>query len=48
MQFPVACYGVTFCVNEYFHGDTCEGLGANHQTGWTALVAEMIQWCWCD
>lgn len=34
--------------NEYFHGDTCMGLGASHQTGWTALVAEMIQWCWCD
>ena len=33
---------------EYYHGDTCKGLGANHQTGWTALVAEMIQWCWCD
>jgi hypothetical protein len=32
---------------EYFHGDTGKGLGANHQTGWTGLVAEMIQWCWC-
>ena len=27
---------------EYFHGDTGEGLGASHQTGWTALVAAMI------
>jgi hypothetical protein len=27
---------------EYFHGDTGEGLGASHQTGWTALVAELI------
>jgi hypothetical protein len=27
---------------EYFHGDTCHGLGASHQTGWTALVAELI------
>ncbi|HMR91575.1 MAG TPA: glucosidase [Chitinophagaceae bacterium] len=27
---------------EYFHGDTGRGLGANHQTGWTALVAELI------
>ena len=34
--------------HEYFHGDTCKGLGASHQTGWTGLVAEMIQWCWCD
>ena len=33
--------------NEYFHGDSCKGLGASHQTGWTGLVAEMIQWCWC-
>jgi len=24
---------------EYFHGDTGRGLGASHQTGWTALVA---------
>jgi len=28
---------------EYFHGDTGEGLGASHQTGWTALVAKLIQ-----
>jgi hypothetical protein len=27
---------------EYFHGDTCHGLGASHQTGWTSLVAELI------
>lgn len=27
---------------EYFHGDTGSGLGANHQTGWTALVAELL------
>ena len=27
---------------EYFHGDTSHGLGASHQTGWTALVAELI------
>jgi hypothetical protein len=33
--------------HEYFHGDTCMGLGASHQTGWTGLVAEMIEWCWC-
>jgi hypothetical protein len=29
---------------EYFHGDTGKGLGACHQTGWTALVAELINW----
>ena len=28
---------------EYFHGDTGAGLGASHQTGWTALVAKLIQ-----
>ncbi len=28
--------------NEYFDGDTGEGLGATHQTGWTALVAHLI------
>src|SRR3954447_8519098 len=27
---------------EYFHGDTGAGLGASHQTGWTALVADLI------
>jgi hypothetical protein len=29
--------------NEYFHGDDGAGLGASHQTGWTALVAKLIQ-----
>jgi len=28
---------------EYFHGDTGRGLGASHQTGWTGLVAKMLQ-----
>eukprot|EP01133_Synstelium_polycarpum_P011191 gene11191-13038_t len=28
--------------HEYFHGDTGVGLGASHQTGWTALVAKLI------
>jgi hypothetical protein len=27
---------------EYFHGDTGKGLGASHQTGWTGLVASLI------
>ena len=27
---------------EYFHGDTGAGLGASHQTGWTALVAKLF------
>jgi hypothetical protein len=28
---------------EYFHGDSGAGLGASHQTGWTGLVARLIQ-----
>jgi hypothetical protein len=32
---------ITF--NEYFHGDTGAGLGAAHQTGWTGLVALLLQ-----
>ncbi len=31
------------CFNEYFNGDTAVGLGASHQTGWTALIAKMIR-----
>ena len=34
---------------EYFHGDTGRGVGATHQTGWTAVVAELINddaWEW--
>jgi len=29
---------------EYFHAETGAGLGASHQTGWTALVALLIHW----
>ena len=29
--------------HEYFHGDTGQGLGASHQTGWTAVVAKLLQ-----
>jgi hypothetical protein len=29
--------------HEYFHGDTGRGCGASHQTGWTALVARLLQ-----
>ena len=28
---------------EYFHGDTGRGLGASHQTGWTALIAPILE-----
>jgi hypothetical protein len=30
---------------EYFNGDTGKGLGASHQTGWTGLVAKLLQQC---
>ena len=29
--------------HEYFHADTGQGLGASHQTGWTGLVAKLLQ-----
>jgi hypothetical protein len=29
---------------EYFHGDVGAGLGAAHQTGWTGLVADLIEY----
>ena len=29
--------------NEYFHGDNGAGIGASHQTGWTSLIAKLIQ-----
>jgi len=30
---------------EYFHGDTGAGVGASHQTGWTGVVAKLLQQC---
>jgi hypothetical protein len=29
--------------HEYFHGDTGRGVGASHQTGWTALAARCVE-----
>src|SRR5262249_38743565 len=29
--------------HEYFHGDSGKGIGASHQTGWTGLVAKLLQ-----
>ncbi|HVI95895.1 MAG TPA: glucosidase, partial [Anaeromyxobacter sp.] len=31
--------------HEYFHGDDGSGVGASHQTGWTGLVAKLLQQC---
>jgi len=28
---------------EYFHGDSGKGLGASHQTGWSALIADLVE-----
>ncbi len=30
--------------HEYFHGDSGAGLGASHQTGWTALLVQLIDY----
>ncbi len=38
---PHWCDHILF--HEYFHGDNGAGLGASHQTGWTGLVAKLIQ-----
>jgi len=32
-----------FLFHEYFHGDTSRGLGASHQTGWTAAIVNLIR-----
>ena len=29
--------------HEYFHGDNSKGLGSSHQTGWTALIAKLVE-----
>lgn len=36
-------WGDNILFHEYFNGDNGSGLGASHQTGWTALVAKLIQ-----
>jgi len=38
---PNWCDHIPF--HEYFHGDTGRGVGASHQTGWTAVVANLFQ-----
>jgi len=37
------CHQDLVLFHEYFHGETGQGLGASHQTGWTALVARLIE-----
>jgi hypothetical protein len=36
MKLPILFY-------EYFHGDNGSGVGASHQSGWTGLVAKLLQ-----
>jgi hypothetical protein len=42
------CWRDLILFHEYFHGDTGQGLGASHQTGWTALVTRVLEDCWRD
>jgi hypothetical protein len=35
-------HDIALLFHEYFNGETGEGLGASQQTGWTALVASLI------
>ncbi|MFN0066456.1 MAG: MGH1-like glycoside hydrolase domain-containing protein [Limisphaerales bacterium] len=46
-QHPKAAGDPHFCdhllFHEYFHGDDGRGVGASHQTGWTGLVAKLLQ-----
>ncbi|MBG1272005.1 MGH1-like glycoside hydrolase domain-containing protein, partial [Nostoc sp. WHI] len=35
-------FAETILFHEYFHGDTGKGLGASHQTGWTALASRFL------
>jgi hypothetical protein len=41
LQSDPAWQGLLSC-NEYFEGDDGAGLGAMHQTGWTALVVDLL------
>jgi hypothetical protein len=36
-------FGDYILFHEYFHGDDGRGVGASHQTGWTGLIAKLIQ-----
>lgn len=40
--FATENWGDLLWFHEYFHGDTGRGLGAEHQTGWTGLIADML------
>ena len=39
----ISGFATTFSFHEYFDGDTGRGVGASHQTGWTGLIAKLLQ-----
>jgi hypothetical protein len=39
---PGSTIGDFLLFHEYFNGDDGRGLGASHQTGWTALIANLL------
>ena len=42
-RLAAPAFGDHLLFYEYFHGDTGRGLGAAHQTGWTGLLAALLQ-----
>jgi hypothetical protein len=36
-------FAIIFFIGEYFHGDSGRGVAAFHQTGWTGLIATLLQ-----
>ena len=41
-NFSATPSGATIYCYEYFHGDNGAGIGASHQTGWTGVIAGLI------
>jgi hypothetical protein len=42
MKAPTRLYNNCILLYDFFNGDTGEGLGASHQTGWRGLIAKLI------
>lgn len=40
---PWGTWDAEHLFHEYFHAETGQGLGAQHQTGWSALIAEVLE-----
>ena len=43
LQYGISHFKNYLLFYEYFHGDTGRGVGASHQTGWTGLIAKLLQ-----